>query len=160
MSTFQNLRLDEQSDESITVWIDVAQHSVNVLTDGLVDELSQLVANWQTTDLDRPIVIRSAKPSGFLAGADLAQLAALQTTDEVDQFLARGQGLLDRLSQLPHLTIAVVHGSCLGGGLELALACQSRIARSDSATKLGLPETLLGLTPAWGGTRRLPRLIG
>ena len=108
---------------------------------------------------DRPkgLVIRSAKPSGFIAGADIREFREFTDSAKVEALLTRGHGILDRLDRLPLPTVAVVHGYCLGGGLELALACDIRIA-IENAT-FGFPEVLLGLHPGLDGTVRLTRLI-
>ena len=103
------------------------------------------------------LVIRSAKPGGFIAGADIAQFRGVTDPAQIEALLTRGHAVLDRLDRLPLLTVAVIHGYCLGGGLEVALACDYRIAIDDAS--FGFPEVLLGLHPGLGGTVRLPRLI-
>jgi 3-hydroxyacyl-CoA dehydrogenase/enoyl-CoA hydratase/3-hydroxybutyryl-CoA epimerase len=111
---------------------------------------------------ERPegLVIYSGKPDGFVAGADLEELLALSRAADVHAMLQRGHELMERLAALPFPTVAAIHGACLGGGLELALACRRRVATEHPKTKLGLPEVQLGLIPGLGGTQRLPRLIG
>ncbi|MEW6302959.1 MAG: 3-hydroxyacyl-CoA dehydrogenase NAD-binding domain-containing protein [Verrucomicrobiota bacterium] len=110
------------------------------------------------------VVLISAKPSIFIAGADLHSIAKYLDEPTIPADLANlielGQDVFNRLASLPVPTVAAIHGACVGGGFELALACDYRLASNDSATKLGLPETQLGLIPAWGGSTRLPRLIG
>src|SRR5205814_621904 len=96
----------------------------------------------------------------FLAGADIQQFADIRTAEEAAALSAAGQQLFDKLELLPVPTLAVVHGPCLGGGLELALACDYRLVVDGPATQLGLPEVELGLLPGWGGTQRLPRVVG
>jgi len=105
------------------------------------------------------IVFISAKPSIFIAGADLRALESL-TGDALRDFIALGQSVFNRIAALPCPTVAAIHGACVGGGYELCLACRRRIATAARATKIGLPETQLGILPAWGGSTRLPRLIG
>jgi 3-hydroxyacyl-CoA dehydrogenase/enoyl-CoA hydratase/3-hydroxybutyryl-CoA epimerase len=105
------------------------------------------------------VVFISAKPSIFIAGADLHALETLGG-DELRQFIELGQDVFNRIAALRVPTVAAIHGACLGGGYELCLACRWRIATADRATKIGLPETQLGILPAWGGSTRLPRLIG
>ena len=105
-------------------------------------------------------MILSGKPDGFVAGADIEELQTLQEPGQVIEMLQRGHALMNRLAELPFPTVAAIHGACLGGGLELALACRFRIATEHPKTKLGLPEVQLGLIPGLGGTQRLPRLIG
>jgi 3-hydroxyacyl-CoA dehydrogenase/enoyl-CoA hydratase/3-hydroxybutyryl-CoA epimerase len=106
------------------------------------------------------VVILSAKKSIFIAGADLKTLLRQAQTGEMGAFIAEGQRTFNRLAALKIPTCAAIHGACAGGGYEVALACDWRIASEDLSTRIGLPETTLGLIPAWGGCTRLPRLIG
>jgi 3-hydroxyacyl-CoA dehydrogenase/alkylation response protein AidB-like acyl-CoA dehydrogenase/enoyl-CoA hydratase/carnithine racemase len=106
------------------------------------------------------LVITSAKSSIFIAGVDLKTMNEGASLEVVRELIELGQTVMNRLAALPIPTVAAVHGAALGGGYELCLACDYRLASSDRATKLGLPETLLGLLPAWGGSTRLPRLVG
>ncbi|HTG32689.1 MAG TPA: 3-hydroxyacyl-CoA dehydrogenase NAD-binding domain-containing protein [Thermoanaerobaculia bacterium] len=132
-----------------------------------VNTLSTRLFEWFEAQIDqvereRPegLVLYSGKPDGFVAGADLEELLALVDPADVHAMLQRGHELMERLVALPFPTVAAIHGACLGGGLELALACKRRIATEHPKTKLGLPEVQLGLLPGLGGTQRLPRLIG
>lgn len=132
--------------------------SANVIDAEFLNELEtalRAVARLQVNGL----VFVSSKPSVFLAGADLESLGRLHG-ETLEAVVARGQAVFSRIASVGVPTVAAIHGACLGGGLELALACDRRIASDDPATKLGLPETQLGLLPAWGGSTRLPRLIG
>jgi 3-hydroxyacyl-CoA dehydrogenase/alkylation response protein AidB-like acyl-CoA dehydrogenase/enoyl-CoA hydratase/carnithine racemase len=106
------------------------------------------------------VVITSAKRSIFIAGADLNMMSENASLQEVRELINLGQTVMNRLAALPIPTVAAIHGACVGGGYELCLACDYRVASSDRVTRIGLPETLLGLLPAWGGSTRLPRLIG
>ena len=106
------------------------------------------------------VVITSAKRSIFIAGADLNMMSENASLQDVRELINLGQTVMNRLAALPIPTVAAIHGACVGGGYELCLACDYRVASSDRVTKIGLPETLLGLLPAWGGSTRLPRLIG
>ncbi|HUD89705.1 MAG TPA: 3-hydroxyacyl-CoA dehydrogenase NAD-binding domain-containing protein [Xanthobacteraceae bacterium] len=147
-----------RTDEDGVAWLlfDKKDSSANTLS---AETLTELNAVLDKLERDRPrgLVIRSAKPSGFIAGADIAQFRGVTDTAPIEETLTRGHAVLDRLDRLPLPTIAVIHGYCLGGGLEVALACDYRIA-IDSAS-FGFPEVLLGLHPGLGGTVRLPRLI-
>jgi 3-hydroxyacyl-CoA dehydrogenase / enoyl-CoA hydratase / 3-hydroxybutyryl-CoA epimerase len=132
-----------------------------------VNTLSTRLFEWFESQIDRlererpeGLVIYSGKPDGFVAGADLEELLALTDLADVHAMLQRGHELMERLRSLPFPTVAAIHGACLGGGLELALACQRRVATEHPKTRLGLPEVQLGLLPGLGGTQRLPRLIG
>src|SRR5947208_10763583 len=106
------------------------------------------------------VIITLAKKSIFIAGADLETLLRQAKTGELRAFIAEGQRVFNRLAALKIPTCAAIHGACAGGGYEITLACDYRVASDDSATRIGLPETTLGLVPAWGGSTRLPRLIG
>lgn len=156
---FQHLRLDRDTRGVATVTFDVKGSPVNVFNDEVVRELRQVVEQLER-DPPRAAVFRSAKPAGFVAGADVHRIRQIESEAEVRTVLTAGHELFDRVERLPCPTIAVIHGPCLGGGLEFALACRHRIARDDAQTKIGLPEVMLGLIPGWGGTQRLPRLVG
>src|SRR3954452_7470381 len=106
------------------------------------------------------VIVTSGKKSIFIAGADLKTLLKQAQTGEMRGFIAEGQKVFNRLVALKVPTVAAIHGACAGGGYEITLACDHRVASDDPATKIGLPETTLGLVPAWGGATRLPRLIG
>ena len=105
------------------------------------------------------VIFTSAKPRNFIAGADLFEIKKM-TPAQAGQYLADGQTLYSRIENLPCPTVAAINGDCLGGGLELALACRSRVTADESWINIGLPEVKLGIVPGWGGTVRLPRLIG
>lgn len=158
-ATFKHFRFDRDTRGVATLTLDVQGSPVNIFADDVVEELSEIV-NLLEKETPRVVVFRSGKPSGFLAGADVRRIQQIPTEEEARSVQSVGQQLFDRIEQLPCPTIAVIHGVCLGGGLEFALACRHRIARDDSQTKIGLPEVQLGLIPGWGGTQRLPRLIG
>ncbi|HUE36455.1 MAG TPA: 3-hydroxyacyl-CoA dehydrogenase NAD-binding domain-containing protein [Candidatus Acidoferrum sp.] len=106
------------------------------------------------------VVLVSAKPTIFIAGVDLRRMTENTSPSEIKELLTFGQAQINRLTQLSIPTVAAIHGAAMGGGFEIALACDYRLASPDSVTKIGLPETNIGLLPAWGGATRLPRLIG
>jgi 3-hydroxyacyl-CoA dehydrogenase / enoyl-CoA hydratase / 3-hydroxybutyryl-CoA epimerase len=106
------------------------------------------------------VIVTSAKKSIFVAGADLQTLLRQAEAGEMRAFIAEGQRIFNRLTALKIPTVAAIHGACAGGGYEITLACDYRVASDAPATRIGLPETTLGLVPAWGGATRLPRLIG
>src|SRR5690606_36379231 len=106
------------------------------------------------------VVFRSGKASGFITGADVKEFQDFDARGTVNDALFRGQQVLQKLASLPCPTVAAIHGYCMGGGTELALACRYRIASSDESTRIGLPEVKLGIYPGWGGSVRLPRLVG
>src|SRR5437764_1876697 len=106
------------------------------------------------------VIVTSAKKSIFIAGADLKTLLKQAQTGEMRGFISEGQKVFNRLAALKMPTVAAIHGACAGGGYEITLAWDYRVASDDPATKIGLPGTTLGLVPAWGGATRLPRLVG
>ena len=106
------------------------------------------------------MIIHSAKSSGFAVGADIKAFVEYAKHDTVLENIEHGQRVYESLARLPCSTVAAVHGACMGGGTELILACRQRIAADDDTTRIALPEVMLGIHPGWGGTARLPRLIG
>lgn len=149
--------LDENGTCHLT--LDRADSGTNSLSREVLDELDRLLSELEPAP-PRALVIRSGKRSGFIAGADVHEFTAISTAEEALQLIRRGQSLLARIEALPLPTVALIHGFCLGGGLELALACRYRIASDDPATRLGFPEILLGIHPGFGGTLRSIRLVG
>jgi enoyl-CoA hydratase/carnithine racemase len=144
-----------------TLWFDQPGRSQNVLDDAALDELDARLVELDNDRSARALVIRSAKPSGFCAGADLKKVLSFHTSSEAESFVRRGLAVFDHLSSLAVPTLAVIHGACLGGGLELALACRRRVALASSAPiQVGMPEVHFGLIPAWGGISRIPRIVG
>jgi 3-hydroxyacyl-CoA dehydrogenase/enoyl-CoA hydratase/3-hydroxybutyryl-CoA epimerase len=154
------LSLERRPDGVGVIRIDVPGESVNTLRADFAEELSVLLDVVESASDVRAVVVASGKPDGFVAGADIKMLMAARTAADVSELSRRGQRALDRLAELSKPVVAAIHGACLGGGLELALACHGRVASSADKTKLGLPEVQLGLLPALGGTQRLPRLVG
>jgi len=147
-----------RGDEDGIVWLvlDKKGTGTNTLSEDVLAELDAALAKIEQ---DRPpgLVIRSAKQSGFIAGADINEFRGVTDPAKIETLIASGHAVLDRLDRLPLPTIAIIHGYCLGGGLEVALACDRRIAIDDAS--FGFPEVLLGLHPGLGGTVRLTRLI-
>ncbi len=133
--------------------------SANVFDRPALEELDQALARVEADAALRGLVLSSAKPSIFIAGADLDSLATADAAQMRDLILL-GQRVFNRLADLSVTTVAAIHGACVGGGCELALACDWRVASDDAKTRIGLPETQLGILPAWGGSTRLPKLIG
>jgi enoyl-CoA hydratase/carnithine racemase len=154
-------RSEDGSDGIRTLWFDQPGRSQNVLDEAVFDELEARLVEVEGQGSIRGLVIRSAKPAGFCAGADLKKVAALSTPSDAEAFVRRGLAVFDRLSGLSVPTLAVIHGVCLGGGLELALACRRRVAlASAEPIQLGLPEVHFGLIPGWGGISRIPHIAG
>jgi 3-hydroxyacyl-CoA dehydrogenase / enoyl-CoA hydratase / 3-hydroxybutyryl-CoA epimerase len=156
-ASYRHFALDRDSRDVVTATLDVRGYPVNVFADEVVQELALVVDELEKAP-PRLVVFRSGKSSGFLAGADVRRIRDIATPDEARTALRAGRQLFDRIERLACPTVAVIHGVCLGGGLEFALACTHRFARDDA--RLGLPEIQLGLIPGWGGTQRLPRLVG
>src|SRR5207237_3433840 len=148
-------------DDSICVLtFDRPESGANIFDAAALSDLDQQLDFIEGEDSLEGVVILSAKKSIFIAGADLKTLLHQAQTGEMRAFIAEGQRIFNRLAALKIPTCAAIHGACAGGGYEVTLACDWRIASNDPATRIGLPETTLGLIPAWGGCTRLPRLIG
>ncbi len=150
----------EQDGDGI-VWLhaDDPDHAANLLSTRSLNELS---AALQAIDTARPLglVIVSDKRNGFIAGADVAELAQVDSIEAAERHIHRVHGIFGHLEALPFPSLALIHGFCLGGGAELALACRYRVARDDPATRIGFPEVRLGIFPGYGGTARACRLLG
>jgi 3-hydroxyacyl-CoA dehydrogenase/enoyl-CoA hydratase/3-hydroxybutyryl-CoA epimerase len=151
----------EVSDSRIAILIfDRPDSSANIFDDRTLDELNEHL-NFLESEKDlKGLIVRSAKPKIFIAGADLNGFSKEISAERIAVLIERGQQTFDRIARLPYPTVATIHGAALGGGFEITLACDYRVASPDSATKIGLPETNLGILPAWGGSTRLPKLIG
>lgn len=130
---------------------------VNALNEETLTELGRALDAIKANEEARAVILKSASPRAFIAGADISSFTRIPE-GEVESLIRKGQGLFDAIEAFPLPIIATVNGPCLGGGCELALACHLRIA-SEKA-RFGQPEINLGIIPGWGGTQRLPRLIG
>ena len=155
--SFRHWRTEENQNIA-TLTLDVEGASANVLSHGVLDELDQLLTALAGKSL-AGVILRSAKGS-FIVGADVTEFRNIGDSARAADLARGGQHIFERLAKLPFPTVAVIHGHCLGGGLELALACTYRVAREDEGTRLGLPEVKLGIHPGFGGTVRLPPLVG
>jgi len=156
---FNHWKTSEGDDGVVTLTLDRANSSVNAISRAVLDELEQIVERMA---IDRPagVIVHSAKSSGFAVGADVKEFIEYAKQDTVLENIEHGQRVYEALARLPCPTVAAVHGTCMGGGTELILACRQRIAADDDKTRIALPEVMLGIHPGWGGTARLPRLIG
>jgi 3-hydroxyacyl-CoA dehydrogenase/enoyl-CoA hydratase/3-hydroxybutyryl-CoA epimerase/3-hydroxyacyl-CoA dehydrogenase/enoyl-CoA hydratase/3-hydroxybutyryl-CoA epimerase/enoyl-CoA isomerase len=156
------LRLSFPEPDIALLEFDLPEKSVNVLSRGVVEELAQHLDALEKRPGLAGLILSSAKPTGFIAGADVREFVASISANEDDvvAMSRRGQALFRRLSSGPFVSIAAIHGVCLGGGAELAAWCDRRVLTSDPRTEFGCPEVKLGLFPGWGGTVRLPRLVG
>jgi 3-hydroxyacyl-CoA dehydrogenase / enoyl-CoA hydratase / 3-hydroxybutyryl-CoA epimerase len=142
------------------VTLDLPGEPVNKLTSALIDEWETLLESLRGEAAVRAVVLISGKADNFIAGADIEEFTRLASQAEAEALSRRGQGLMDRVEQFPKPIVAAIHGACVGGGCELALACHWRIATDSPKTQIGQPEVQLGLLPGAGGCVRLPRLIG
>jgi 3-hydroxyacyl-CoA dehydrogenase / enoyl-CoA hydratase / 3-hydroxybutyryl-CoA epimerase len=152
------VQLKTDSDRVTTITMDLPGKPVNTFSPQLLEQLDAAVTTVEHEN-SAGVIFASAKAKSFSAGADLFEIRKM-SREAVAEYLERGQGLFDRISKLPMPTIAAINGDCLGGGFELALACRYRVAADQTNISIGLPEVKLGLIPAWGGTTRLPRLVG
>lgn len=139
--------------------LDKAGESANSLSAEVMAEFSHLLDQLDATP-PKGLIVRSGKAAGFIAGADIGEFSQLDTPAKGRELVARGWTLFNRLAAVPYPTLALVRGHCLGGGLELALACRYLLAVDEPGTKMGLPEVMLGIFPGWGGMLRLPQRIG
>lgn len=156
---FQHWQTEQRPDGVLVLSFDRAGAPVNTFSQ---DVLIELDAVLERLALDPPkgLVLRSAKASGFIAGADIKEFQSFDAKGTVGDAIRRGQQVFQRLAELPCPTVAAIHGFCMGGGTEIALACRYRVASNDPSTRIGLPEVKLGIYPGWGGSVRLPLLVG
>lgn len=164
LSGFDGLRFAHwhpqiRDDGVVVLSLDRHDSSVNAMSQDVLLELGDLIERI-AMDPPKAVVIQSIKPAGFIAGADLKEFQEFDRRGTVNDAIRRGQSTYQKLAELPCPTVAAIHGHCLGGGTELALACRYRVASNDPSTRIGLPETQLGIFPGWGGSSRLPQLVG
>ncbi len=157
MSAFS---LNTREDGIAILTMDVPGESMNTLKSDFADEISILLDEIESDADIKGVVIASGKKDSFVAGADVSMLAACESAADAEALSLQGQKLFDRIYAIRKTFVAAIHGPALGGGLELALACDYRVCTDSPKTQLGLPEVQLGLLPGSGGTQRLPALIG
>jgi 3-hydroxyacyl-CoA dehydrogenase/enoyl-CoA hydratase/3-hydroxybutyryl-CoA epimerase len=160
VATVPMIRREIGDDYVCLLVFDRPESGANIFDAATLDELNEHLDFVENDASLRGLIIASAKKSIFVAGADLKTLLQQARSGDMRAFIAHGQRVLNRLAELKIPTVAAIHGASAGGGYEVTLACDYRIASDDPATRIGLPETTLGLIPAWGGCTRLPRLIG
>lgn len=158
--SYKNWRLETDTDQILWLYFDKQNASVNTIDQDVMNEFSSIISALASDTQHKGVIIASGKSSGFIAGADISQFTQFKDIEQATSILIKGQQILNQLESLKLPTVALIDGFCLGGGLELALACRYRIAEDGRKTKLGLPEVKLGIHPGWGGSVRLPRLIG
>ena len=159
MTWYQHWKLERDVEGIGWLSFDKAGASTNTLSADVFEELHAVLAELAIAP-PKGLVIRSAKENGFIAGADIDGFTELKTVDDAIALVKRGWDAFNELAAVPYPTLALIRGFCLGGGLELALACRYRVVVDEPGTRLGLPEVMLGIVPGWGGMRRLPRLTG
>jgi 3-hydroxyacyl-CoA dehydrogenase/enoyl-CoA hydratase/3-hydroxybutyryl-CoA epimerase len=147
------------SDEIAVLTFDLPNEKVNKLSTSVMTELKAHIEKLKSSSY-KMVVFKSAKPKIFIAGADIEEIKELKTAEQVQAAVSSGQEIFNMIEDLPMPTMALVHGACAGGGCEMILSCDYRIATEDSSTRIGLPETQLGILPGFGGCIRLPRTIG
>jgi len=152
--------LDKRPDGIAVLTFDLPNEKVNKFTTPAMDELNKHLDEIAADREIKALVVRSGKPGIFIAGADIAEIRDITDRSRGEELCRRGQAVMNKLEALPFPTVAAIHGACMGGGLELALSCSYRVISNDPKTILGLPEVRIGVIPGWGGTQRLPRLVG
>ncbi|MFY1984235.1 3-hydroxyacyl-CoA dehydrogenase NAD-binding domain-containing protein [Achromobacter xylosoxidans] len=159
LETLSHWRLERDPDGLAWLTFDRAGSAVNALS---ADTMAELATVLDALDAQPPkgLVIRSGKATGFIVGADVNEFAELNTPEQGRALVARGWNLFNRLAAARYPTLALIQGHCLGGGLELALACRYRLVEDAPGASLALPEVMLGIFPGWGGMLRLPAVIG
>lgn len=152
--------LQMRQDHVGVIVIDVPGEKMNTLRAAFAQQLAAVIDEARRDTQLAGLVLISGKPDSFIAGADISMIADCRSAEQAESLARQGQEAMAAIAALPFPVVAAIHGACLGGGLELALACDARICTLDDKTRLGLPEVQLGLLPGSGGTQRLPRLIG
>ena len=154
-----NLDINDKGMAYLT--INTPDEKVNILSLNVLQQLDRILDDLASNPKIKALVIRSGKPDTFIAGANLHEFeSGFSQPSFTETALSTGHAVFNKLAKLPFPSVAYIHGICVGGGLELALACTYRLASDHPKTSLGLPETTIGIFPGWGGTQRLPRLVG
>lgn len=160
MNNYKHWDLKRDSDNILWLGLDRKDTSVNSINEEVLDELNSLLHEISQDKNALGLIIYSAKEKGFIAGADVNAFSKFETPAQAVDFLRKGQAVFARLQDLKIPSVAMIDGFCMGGGYELALACTYRVASDEKDTRIGLPEVMLGIHPGWGGSVRLPQLIG
>ena len=152
-------RIEREGDLAI-LWFDLPGEKVNKFSTAVMSEFAGVVDELEHDSAIKRVIIASGKSSIFIAGADVTEFSKATSADQAREYTRFGQQTIHRFSKLPQVTVAAINGAALGGGCELAIACDYRVMSDSPKAQIGLPETKLGIFPAWGGTTKLPRLIG
>ncbi|HKO57814.1 MAG TPA: 3-hydroxyacyl-CoA dehydrogenase NAD-binding domain-containing protein, partial [Thermoanaerobaculia bacterium] len=156
MSAF---RIEREGDLAI-LWFDLPGEKVNKFSSTVMQEFSGIVDQLEAATDIKQVIVASGKPSIFIAGADVSEFNKATNVEEAKEYTRFGQQTFHRFSKLPQVKVAAINGACLGGGCELAISCDWRVMSDSPKARIGLPEVNLGIFPAWGGTTKMPRLIG
>ena len=159
VTTYQHWRIETDADGIAWATLDKSGETTNSLSVAVMDELARILSQFESAP-PKALIFRSGKSAGFIAGADIQEFTQLDTPAKGLELISRGWNLFNRLAAARYPTLAIVRGHCLGGGLELALACRYLLAVDEPGTKMGLPEVMLGIFPGWGGMLRLPERVG
>ena len=159
MSNWKHWRLSTDADNFAWLTFDRAASSTNTFSSEALRELENICATLKANP-PKGLAILSAKENGFAAGADIDEFTTVKNAEEAYAFTKLGNDVFDQVDALPFPTVALIHGFCMGGGTELALACKYRIIDDGAKTKMALPEVMIGIVPGWGGAKRMPKLIG
>lgn len=160
MNNYKHWDLQRDNDNILWLGLDRKDTSVNSINEEVLDELNSLLHEISQDKNAIGLIVYSAKEKGFIAGADVNAFSKFETPAQAVDFLRKGQAVFSRLENLTIPSVAMIDGFCMGGGYELALACTYRVASDEKDTRIGLPEVMLGIHPGWGGSVRLPQLIG
>src|SRR5690349_7819279 len=152
-------RIEREGDLAI-VWFDLPGEKVNKFSSAVMMEYASVVDELERSRDIQRIILASGKPSIFIAGADVSEFSKATSPEQAKEYTRFGQQTFHRFSKLPQVKVAAINGACLGGGCEVAISCDWRVMSDSPKATIGLPETKLGIFPAWGGTTKLPRLIG
>lgn len=151
--------IERQGDLAI-LWFDLPGEKVNKFSSAVLREFSAVIDHFASTSDVKKIVIASRKPGIYIAGADVTEFTTVSGAEQAREYVRLGQEVFTKLARLPQTTVAAIDGACLGGGCEMAISCDWRVMSDSPRSQIGLPEVKLGIFPAWGGTTKLPRLIG
>ena len=159
MKKYNNFKVNLEKSVAY-VYLDMKDSNVNLLSSDFLEELNLLLDELNKNTNIKIVAFLSKKKNIFIAGADINEIKNLKSYNDTFNLVKKGQDIITKIENLNKITIAVINGAVFGGGLEFALACNYRVAISSDKTKFSLPEVKLGILPAFGGTQRLPRLIG
>jgi 3-hydroxyacyl-CoA dehydrogenase/enoyl-CoA hydratase/3-hydroxybutyryl-CoA epimerase len=158
-SAARAFQIEREGDLAI-IWFDLPGEKVNKFSSDVMLEFAAIVDQMATaTDIKR-VIIASRKPGIFIAGADVSEFTKATSPEQAREYVRLGQLTFEKVRKLPQVTVAAINGACLGGGCELAISCDWRVMSDSPKAQIGLPEVKLGIIPGWGGTTKLPRLIG